>query len=114
MPPLLDNPALPLGSQVLVTGANGYIASHIVDLLLELGYNVRGTVRSPKPWLDEFFRNRHGATQYESVILSDLSDATTWDEIMRDVSGIIHVVRSSPQHHPQHTLTPIARPQTSP
>ena len=32
--------------RVLVTGASGYIASHIVRLLLEKGYCVRGTVRS--------------------------------------------------------------------
>jgi len=31
---------------VCVTGANGYIASYIVQYLLEKGYTVRGTVRS--------------------------------------------------------------------
>ena len=31
---------------VLVTGASGYIASHIVKQLQEEGYRVRGTVRS--------------------------------------------------------------------
>lgn len=31
---------------VLVTGASGYIASYIVKLLQEEGWNVRGTVRS--------------------------------------------------------------------
>ena len=30
----------------LVTGANGYIASHVVDQLLKQGHHVRGTVRS--------------------------------------------------------------------
>lgn len=30
---------------VLVTGASGYIASHLVKQLLEAGYRVRGTVR---------------------------------------------------------------------
>ncbi|PYI07731.1 cinnamoyl-CoA reductase [Aspergillus sclerotiicarbonarius CBS 121057] len=87
----MQNPSLPPGSLILVTGANGYIASHIIDLLLELGYNVRGTVRSPKPWLDDFFRDRHGATRFESVLLSNLNDAVTLNEIMRDVSGVIHV-----------------------
>ena len=33
---------------VLVTGASGYLASHIVHQLLEKGYRVRGTVRSLK------------------------------------------------------------------
>ena len=34
------------GEQVLVTGASGYIAKHVVQQLLQSGYRVRGTVRS--------------------------------------------------------------------
>lgn len=33
---------------VLVTGASGYVASHVVHNLLKAGYRVRGTVRSLK------------------------------------------------------------------
>ena len=33
---------------ILVTGASGYIATHIVQQLLEEGYHVRGTVRDLK------------------------------------------------------------------
>jgi nucleoside-diphosphate-sugar epimerase len=50
--------ALSRGSRVLVTGANGYIASHVVDQLLGPGYIVRGTVRSPKAWLDEYHEGK--------------------------------------------------------
>jgi hypothetical protein len=39
---------LPQGSRILVTGANGYIASHVVDKLLGLGHMVRGTVQCPR------------------------------------------------------------------
>ena len=48
--------ALPTGSRILVTAANGYIASHVVDQLLVLGYAVRGTIRAPKPKLNELER----------------------------------------------------------
>lgn len=34
--------------KVLVTGASGYLASHIVQQLVRGGYKVRGTVRSLK------------------------------------------------------------------
>lgn len=32
--------------KVLVTGASGFIASHVINELLRKGYNVVGTVRS--------------------------------------------------------------------
>ena len=35
-------------SPILVTGATGYVASHIIKQLLEQGHYVRGTVRSLK------------------------------------------------------------------
>lgn len=36
----------PADTIVLVTGASGYLGSHVVKSLLARGYNVRGTVRS--------------------------------------------------------------------
>ena len=39
-------PAIAPGSKVLVTGANGFAAIHIVDVLLKKGYSVRATIRS--------------------------------------------------------------------
>jgi nucleoside-diphosphate-sugar epimerase len=41
--PILSSEKRPL---VLVTGANGHAASHIIHVLLEANYRVRGTVRS--------------------------------------------------------------------
>jgi len=39
-------PVIAPGSKVLVTGANGFAAIHIVDALLKKGYSVRATIRS--------------------------------------------------------------------
>lgn len=39
-------PAIAPGDKILVTGANGFLAVHVVDILLKKGYAVRGVVRS--------------------------------------------------------------------
>ena len=46
MPHATDTTFIPAGSLVVVTGANGFIASHTVYALLLVGYRVLGTVRS--------------------------------------------------------------------
>ncbi|KAJ5521038.1 hypothetical protein N7463_001491 [Penicillium fimorum] len=82
---------LPRGSRVLVTGANGFIGSNVVHSLLELGFKVRGTVRSAKPWLDKMFREKFGQDAYESVVLANFEDVDTLVEVMDGVSGVAHV-----------------------
>ncbi|KAF5015882.1 hypothetical protein F66182_12616 [Fusarium sp. NRRL 66182] len=70
-----QNPALPFGFLVLVTGSNGhigYIGSHIVKSLLEFEYLVRGTVREPKPWLDEVFPGKYGVSKCESEVVPQI------------------------------------------
>jgi uncharacterized protein YbjT (DUF2867 family) len=89
-----DKYALQPGSQILVTGANGYIGSHIVDVLLSLGYKVRGTVRAPKPWLEELFESKYGPGQFETVVIPELSDQKELAKALTSVSGIVHVVRA--------------------
>ncbi|KNG79871.1 cinnamoyl-CoA reductase, partial [Aspergillus nomiae NRRL 13137] len=82
---------LPAGSLILVTGANGFIASHIVDQFLQRGYRVRGTVRSRKPWLDDYFTTRHGAGHFESALLPDLRNVDVLDRLLDGVAGVVHV-----------------------
>jgi len=45
----MENPqVIPKNTTVCVTGATGFIASHLIVMLLKDGYKVRGTVRSTK------------------------------------------------------------------
>ncbi|KAK0734601.1 hypothetical protein B0T26DRAFT_631225 [Lasiosphaeria miniovina] len=87
-------PAIPPGSLILVTGANGLIASHVVDQLLAGGYRVRGTVRSLErsAWLEPCFAARHGAGRLEIVEVPDLAAPGVWDmQFSRGVAGIMSV-----------------------
>jgi len=84
---------LPPGSRILVTGANGYIASHVVNELLSLGYVVRGTVRSPKPWLNEYFEQRYGRNVFETAIMTSFEDRDAIGHVLDGVDGVAHLVR---------------------
>ena len=50
---------------VLVTGAAGFIGSHVVRELLERGHSVRATVRNPAN--AEFLNQLPGSERLESV-----------------------------------------------
>jgi nucleoside-diphosphate-sugar epimerase len=86
--------ALPRGSCILVTAANSHIGSNIVDLLLELGFQVRGTVRADKPWLNGFFEKKYGKNRFETVVVPGAEKEGAFDDVLDDVTGIIHVVCS--------------------
>jgi putative NADH-flavin reductase len=79
------------GDLVCVTGANGFLASHIVKQLLERGYRVRGTVRSTK---DEaktnFLKELPGAKKRLELVDANLTDAGAFDEAFEDCKWVIH------------------------
>jgi len=76
----------------VVSGANGFIASHIVDLLLELGFRVRGTVREAKPWLDKYFEEKYGQGRFSSINVPAIEAKGAFDEAVKGAAGFVHVV----------------------
>ncbi|KAI1405177.1 NAD(P)-binding protein [Hypoxylon fuscum] len=94
----LSYPTLPPGSTILVTGANGLIASHVVDQLLAAGYNVRATVRNPAKctWMKPLFASRHPSRQLEVVQVSDFGATGVWEEAVRGVAGVAAVAGGAP------------------
>ncbi|EAW14634.1 putative NADPH-dependent methylglyoxal reductase (D-lactaldehyde dehydrogenase [Aspergillus clavatus NRRL 1] len=83
--------ALPLGSLILVTGANGYIASQVINELLRSGYRVRGTVRGEKPWLNQFFEETYGRNKFTTCILPGFHDVELIRHALHGVDGVLHL-----------------------
>ena len=72
---------IPPGSLILVTGANGFIGSHVADQLLEAGYRVRGTSRneSKSAWVKELFDGKYGQGKFETAVVQDMSQPGAFD-----------------------------------
>jgi nucleoside-diphosphate-sugar epimerase len=64
-------PAVEPGSKILVTGANGYIATWLIGTLLEQGYAVRGTVRSETKGAHLLEMYKSYGDRFELVIVED-------------------------------------------
>ena len=75
-------PVIPPGSLILVTGANGYIASHVTDQLIQAGYLVRGTSRDTikTAWMTELFDQKYGPGKFEAVVVKDMAEKDAFDE----------------------------------
>lgn len=83
---------LPPGSLVLVTGANGFVASHVVERLIVDGFCVRGSVRSEDKgkWLHQLFDAKYGKGKFASVSVSDMDATGAFDAAVKGVAGICH------------------------
>lgn len=75
---------------VLVTGASGFVAAHIVQIFLDAGYAVRGTVRSEAT--AEKVRQTYPkyADRLSFAIVPDMAQSNAFDEAVKGVDGIIH------------------------
>lgn len=76
---------------VLVTGASGFIAAHVVDLLLRRGYTVHGTVRSLKNLdkVDPLLR-LPGAPERLKLFEADLTKSGSFQQAISGCSGVFH------------------------
>lgn len=104
------------GDRILVTGASGFIAKHIVLKLLQSGHRVRGTVR-------DFAKGealRQTMVQYGapvdrlSVVAADLTRDKGWDEAVSDCHAVVHTASPFPVSQPSDKfgLVPAAQDGT--
>lgn len=90
-------------ARVLVTGASGFVAQHVILQLLAKGHEVRGTLRSLKraeevrAVLAKFDPR---ATEI-TFIEADLSSDAGWAEAVKDCTYVQHIASPFPAVHPK-------------
>ena len=117
--------AIPKDSIVLVTGVNGYIASHVADQLLAAGYRVRGTTRalSKVQSLSALWEQKFGKGRFEAIVVEDMSPEGAFDEAIKGttchawaegqnadqitgVSGVAHLATITTFDHDPNKVIP--------
>ncbi|KAI9285101.1 putative cinnamoyl-CoA reductase [Umbelopsis sp. AD052] len=99
------------GSRVLVTGVNGFIATHVAIQLLQAGYSVTGTVRSQAKAdvLQEFIPTKYGSDKFNIIITEDMEKEGAFDEAVKDVDAIAHVA-SPTNFDPENPIRDVVNP----
>ena len=79
--------------KVLVTGATGYIALHCIHQLLNQGYAVNGSLRSPdrKDEIIEALKKDNTPVENLSLFTFNLTEDDGWDEGMEGCDFLLHV-----------------------
>ena len=73
---------------VLITGASGFIATHVVDAFLRGGYNVRGTVRSDETGKGVCETHSQYTEQLSLAIVPDVSAPQAFDDAVKGTDGV--------------------------
>ena len=78
--------------KTLLTGANGFVAAHIIDQLIAQGHTVTGSVRSASKGEQIIATHPEYAGKLDFVIVSDYAAKGTWDQAIKegDFDYVIH------------------------
>ena len=78
--------------KVFVTGADGFIGSHLVEVLIEKGYEVTALVLynsfGSKGWLDKIPENKK---KNINIILGDIRDPSSFQDAMKGCDIVFHL-----------------------
>jgi nucleoside-diphosphate-sugar epimerase len=86
----MSPPTNPSSQTILISGAGGFLATHIIHTFLEKGYNVRGTIRRESS--AQKVRESHSAyaDRLSFAVVPDITTPGAFDEAVKDVDGVIH------------------------
>lgn len=72
---------------ILVTGGSGFVAAHVLNALLDRGYNVRATVRSQSS--ADKVKKSHGryGNKLSFAIVPNVQTPGAFDEAVKGVQG---------------------------
>lgn len=87
-------------TKVFITGSSSFIGQHILNELLQNGYEVRAGVRSQEQItsFEKFFKYDRNYDNVEFVLIRELDNSSALIPYLQDVDLVVHV--ASPTPHP--------------
>ncbi|KAI5951614.1 GRP1 [Candida jiufengensis] len=82
-----------MGEKVFITGSTGFIAQHIVKLLIETGYTVIGTVRSKEK--GEVLKKLVNFENFSYAIVPEISAPGAFDKVLKENPDIDYVLHAA-------------------
>lgn len=77
--------------KVFLTGATGFLASHVLELLVARGYNVKVSVRSQDK--ADYILSKYSGKPVEAVIVPDIQEEHAFDAVLqgdKDITAVLH------------------------
>ena len=89
---------------VLVTGASGFLAMHCILRLIEKGYKVRGTLRTPSREANLHKTLKNHIDTYDPIefFSAELMNDEGWEAACKGCKYILHIASPFPSQPPQN------------
>ncbi|KAF8912390.1 hypothetical protein CPB85DRAFT_1375735 [Mucidula mucida] len=97
-----------INATILVTGANGFLATYIVGDLLKKGYTVHAAVRSEAKGAHLLELYKAYGDKLKLVIVENITKVGAFDEAVKGVQGIVHTATpmTLAASHPSELIDP--------